>query len=155
MSVDLYHLMQEALQEAHKGLSKGEVPVGAVLADQEGNIAARAHNQPISLSDPTAHAEILAIRKAGQVYGNYRLNDSLLVVTMEPCLMCMGAAVHARIKQLVFGTPDLKSGAAGSVYDICADGTLNHHIQVIPGVREEECRILMQEFFQSRRAVKT
>lgn len=151
MKPDPYYLMRLALKEAEKGLSIGEVPVGAVLTDSGGHILARAYNQPISLDDPTAHAEILAIRNACIICRNYRLQDSILVTTLEPCLMCMGAAVHARIAHLVFGTPDPKAGAAGSLYDIGADYRLNHRIEVISGIMEAECRELMQGFFRSRR----
>jgi tRNA(adenine34) deaminase len=151
MQPDLNYLMRQALDEATKGLSEGEVPVGAVLANLDGNILARAHNQPIALHDPSGHAEILALRRAGSVLKNYRLSDTILVVTIEPCLMCMAAAISARIKRLVFGAPDPKAGAAGSVYDIAADERLNHRIEVISGVMEDECRILMQDFFIARR----
>jgi tRNA(adenine34) deaminase len=151
MNPDLYHLMKEALAEAKTGFKRGEVPVGAVLAGLDGEIVARAHNQPISLNDPTAHAEILVMRKAAVFYGNYRLADTLLVVTVEPCLMCMGAAMNARISGLVFGTSDAKAGAAGSLYNLARDGRLNHNIEVVSGIMEEECRALMQEFFKIRR----
>ena len=114
MTIDFSHLMKQALLEAETGFSRGEVPVGAVLCGPEGEILAKAHNQPVSRHDPTAHAEILALRTAGLERGNYRLNGTTLVVTVEPCLMCMGAAVHARISRLVFGAFDPKSGAAGN-----------------------------------------
>jgi len=152
--VDLYHLMRQALAEAEKGLSAGEVPVGAVLAGPDGQIVARAHNQPITLQDPTAHAEILVIRKAGLLCGNYRLKNTLLVVTVEPCIMCMGAAIHARIARLVFGAPDPKGGAAGSLYNLALDKRLNHEIEVIPGIMEQECRELIGGFFRGRREKK-
>jgi tRNA(adenine34) deaminase len=148
VEADLYHLMRQALKEAEKGLALGEVPVGAVLAGPDGQIVARAHNQPITLQDPTAHAEILVIRRAGQILENYRLNDVLLVVTVEPCLMCMGAAINARIGRLVFGAADPKGGAAGSLYDLAHDRRLNHRIEVISGIMEQECRELMAAFFQ-------
>jgi tRNA(adenine34) deaminase len=151
MNPDLFYLMKEALKEAKKGFKSGEVPVGAVLAGPDGEIVTRAHNQPISLNDPTAHAEILVMRAAGLFYENYRLTDTLLVVTVEPCLMCMGAAINARISGLVFGASDAKAGAAGSVYNLAADGRLNHGIEVMSGIMEEECRALMQEFFKIRR----
>ena len=151
MQVDLYQLMEQALKEAEKAFSMGEVPVGAVLATQDGRIVAKAHNQPITLSDPAAHAEILVLRKAGAFYQNYRLNDSLLVATIEPCLMCMGAALNARVARLVFGAFDPKAGAAGSIYNLAADSRLNHRIEVISGIMEKECRALMQSFFRSRR----
>jgi tRNA(adenine34) deaminase len=151
MFPDFSLLMKEALQEAARGFEEGEVPVGAVVVDPEGSIVARAHNQPISLNDPCAHAEILALRQAGIFCKNYRIEGATLVVTIEPCLMCIGAAVHARIARLVFGALDPKSGAAGSLYNVPEDVRLNHRIEVIPGVLEEECRKLMQDFFRMRR----
>lgn len=144
-------MMKEALREAAKGFDEGEVPVGAVIADSAGTIVARAHNQPISLNDPCAHAEILALRQAGTFYGNYRIEGATLVVTMEPCLMCVGAAMHARVARLVFGALDPKWGAAGSLYNVPEDLRLNHRIEVIPGVLAEECLRLVQEFFRMRR----
>ena len=149
--MDLDRLMGMALKEAKKAFSKGEVPVGAVVARFDGEIVAGAHNRTIALNDPTAHAEILALREAGACSGNYRLTELVLVVTIEPCLMCMGAAVHARISRLVIGTPDEKTGAAGSLYNIAQDKRLNHQIDVVSGVREAECRDLMQAFFRNRR----
>jgi len=151
MPLDLFHLMKQALSEAEKGSSMGEVPVGAVLASPEGQIVAKAYNQPIALGDPTAHAEILAIRNAGLFFRNYRLNNTTLVVTLEPCLMCMGAAINARIARLVFGTVDPKAGAAVSLYNLAEDKRLNHRIEVISGIMEEECRSLIQDFFRVRR----
>ncbi|TET92322.1 MAG: tRNA adenosine(34) deaminase TadA [Desulfobacteraceae bacterium] len=151
MPLDLFHLMKQALSEAEKGSSMGEVPVGAVLASPEGQIVAKAYNQPIALGDPTAHAEILAIRKAGLFFRNYRLNNTTLVVTLEPCLMCMGAAINARIARLVFGTVDPKAGAAVSLYNLAEDKRLNHRIEVVSGIMEEECRSLIQDFFRVRR----
>ncbi len=154
MSENLTQLMKEALQEAEKGLSRGEVPVGAVLADPRGIILARSHNLPITLHDPTAHAEILALRKGGACRENYRLPETTLVVTKEPCPMCMGAAINARIKRLVFGAFDPKSGAAGSLYNLAQDHALNHRIDVVPGFMEEACVRLLQEFFQNLRQRK-
>jgi tRNA(adenine34) deaminase len=154
MHFDLYQLMEEALVEAEKGLASGEVPVGAVLAGPDGGILSKAHNRPIALNDPTAHAEILAIREAGRKCGNYRLRDTLLVVTIEPCFMCMGAAMHARVARLVFGAPDPRAGAAGSLYNLAEDGRINHRIEVTPGIMEEACRSLMQGFFRSRRTTR-
>ena len=151
MPLDLSHLMKQDLSEAEKGSSMGEVPVGAVLASPEGQIVAKAYNQPIALGDPTAHAEILAIRKAGLFFRNYRLNNTTLVVTLEPCLMCMGAAINARIARLVFGTVDPKAGAAVSLYNLAEDKRLNHRIEVVSGIMEEECRSLIQDFFRVRR----
>jgi tRNA(adenine34) deaminase len=148
---DFSPFMKEALQEAAKGFDEGEVPVGAVIVDPAGAIVARAHNQPISLNDPCAHAEILALRQAGIFYRNYRMEGATLVVTVEPCLMCVGAAMHARVARLVFGVLDPKWGAAGSLYNVPEDLRLNHRMEVIPGVLAEECLKLLQEFFRMRR----
>lgn len=143
--------MGQALEEARGGLSEGEVPVGAVLVDPTGHVLAKAHNRPIALHDPTAHAEILVLRKAGLLLQNYRLTGSVLVTTVEPCIMCMGAIVHARVAHLVFGARDSKAGAAVSLYEIGGDGRLNHRVSITSGVREEECRSLIKEFFKARR----
>jgi tRNA(adenine34) deaminase len=151
MGDDVYLWMEQALREAEKGSEEGEVPVGAVLVGPDGTVVAKAHNQPIALKDPTAHAEILVLRAAGAFYGNYRIPDATLVVTIEPCPMCMGAALQARISRLVFGAHDPKSGAAGSVYNLATDKRLNHRIEVIPGVMQRESQKLMQDFFRKRR----
>ena len=151
MTDDLYYLMTKAIEEAESAFLEGEVPVGAVLAGLNGQILARAHNQPISLKDPTAHAEILALRQGGVAVGNYRLNECTLVVTIEPCLMCMGAAIHARIARLAFGAFDPKGGAAGSMYNLGRDDRLNHRIEIVSGIMEESCQELMRKFFRSRR----
>ncbi len=151
MFPDFSPFMKEALLEAAKGFDEGEVPVGAVVVDPAGSIVARAHNQPISLNDPCGHAEILVLRQAGIFYKNYRMQGTTLVVTIEPCLMCIGAAVHARVARLVFGAPDPKAGAVGSLYNVPADLRLNHRMEVVPGVLAEECRELMQKFFRMRR----
>lgn len=143
--------MGVALEEARRGLAAGEVPVGAVLVGPEGEILAQAHNAPITLQDPTAHAEVLVLRQAAARRGNYRLPDTTLYVTMEPCLMCTGALLHARVKEVVFGTPDPKGGACVSLYHIPEDPRLNHRLLIRGGVREEECRQLLQEFFRRRR----
>lgn len=143
--------MDEALKEARRALAAGEVPVGAVLVGEGGEVLARAHNFPITLSDPTAHAEILALRQAAERGGNYRLPGTTLYVTMEPCLMCVGAMLQARLKRLVFGAPDPKAGACVSLYRIPEDERLNHRFLVTGGVREAECRVLLQEFFRARR----
>jgi len=150
---DLYYLMTQAIIEAQRAFSEGEVPVGAVVAGPDGRILASAHNQPIALKDPTAHAEILALRQAGIAMGNYRLNECILVVTIEPCLMCMGAAIHARIARLVFGAFDAKGGAAGSLYDLSRDDRLNHRPEVVSGIMEEACQDLMRRFFRDRRGI--
>lgn len=143
--------MTKAIEEAESAFLEGEVPVGAVLAGSNGRILARAHNQPIALKDPTAHAEILTLRQGGAAVGNYRLNECTLVVTIEPCLMCMGAAIHARIARLVFGAFDPKGGAAGSIYNLGRDDRLNHRIEIVSGIMEESCQELMRKFFRARR----
>ncbi len=143
--------MLQALAEAEKAGQAGEVPVGAVIVDSGGEVLSRAHNRVISLSDPTAHAEILAIRDAAAIVGNYRLLNTTLYVTVEPCPMCTGAMVHARIQRLVFGAADPKWGAAGSLFQLAADHRLNHRLDVISGICKDECRQLMQTFFRSRR----
>lgn len=146
-----WHYMGEALEQARQALMAGEVPVGAVLVGEEGEILARAFNRPIGLNDPTAHAEVLALRAAAQRLGNYRLPGTTLYVTIEPCLMCLGAMLTARLKRLVFGASDPKGGACVSLYHIPEDSRLNHHLEVTGGVREAECRRLVQQFFQARR----
>jgi tRNA(adenine34) deaminase len=143
--------MQLAIAEAKKAGQIDEVPVGAVIVAEDGQILAAAGNQVIRQSDPTAHAEILAIRKACRTIGNYRLLDTTLYVTIEPCLMCMGAIVHARIGRVVYGTADPKWGAAGSLYNFAADIRLNHQPEIISGICQDECRELMQAFFRKRR----
>ncbi len=142
--------MSAALQEARKALIKDEVPVGAVVVF-EGKIIAHAHNSPISRHDPTAHAEILALRKAAKSIKNYRLINAEIYVTIEPCIMCMGSIIHARIKRLVFGACDKKTGAAGSVFNLSSDKRLNHPVEVVSGIMEEECRSIIQEFFLKKR----
>ena len=147
--------IRRAIDEARQAALEDEVPVGAVLVANNGRVLARAHNQTIGLSDPTAHAEILAIRSAAQAIGNYRLLDTILYVTIEPCIMCMGALVHARVSKIVYGAKDPKWGAAGSCYNLAADPRLNHSIEVQGGILEEECRELIQAFFEQRRLVST
>jgi tRNA(adenine34) deaminase len=143
--------MREAIKEAEKGWLNEEVPVGALLISQSDKILARDHNRCISLNDPTAHAEILVLRQAAQKCKNYRLNGVTMVVTIEPCPMCMGAIMNARLDTLVFGAFDPKCGAAGSVYNLPDDERLNHKITTISGIMEHECRELMQVFFRERR----
>jgi len=142
--------MRAAIEQARAALKQNEVPVGAIVV-KDGEIISQAFNSPITLQDPTAHAEILALRNAGQRLNNYRLINADLYVTIEPCFMCMGALIHARIKRLIFGTYDLKAGAAGSVFDLTHHARLNHTIEVTSGVLEPECRELMQHFFRQRR----
>jgi tRNA(adenine34) deaminase len=144
-------LMREALAEASHAGSKAEVPVGAVLV-LDGKIVGRGHNRPIASLDPTAHAEIVAIREAAHAVGAYRLSGAILYVTLEPCVMCVGAIVHARLAVVKYGARDDKAGALGSVYDIGRDGRLNHQIEVIGGLLEEECATLLRDFFKLRRA---
>ena len=148
---DLVSVMREAIRQAEKGWLAGEVPVGAVLLDQSDGIVARGHNRCILDAYPTANAEIVAIRQAARVYKNYRLNGATLVVTVEPCIMCMGAIMNARIDTLIFGAFDSKSGAAGSVFNLAQDRRLNHRLKVVQGILEEECRGLMQGFFTEKR----
>jgi tRNA(adenine34) deaminase len=150
MESDVYYLGL-ALEVAREGLAAGEVPVGAVLVDETGDILARAFNRPIGLHDPTAHAEILAMREGARVRGNYRLPGVSLYVTMEPCIMCLGAMIQARLRRLVFGAADPKAGACVSLYRLPDDTRLNHRLEVTGGVREAECRELVQEFFKARR----
>ncbi len=140
-----------ALKEAEKAEQIGEVPVGAVLVSDNGEILSAAHNQTIKLVDPTAHAEIIALRKAALEINNYRLLNTTLYVTVEPCIMCMGAIVHARISRVVFGATDPKWGAAGSLYNYAEDDRLNHRVEITAGVRAEDCRRLMQDFFRAKR----
>ena len=143
--------MKLAIREAKKAGQKAEVPVGAVLVAESGEILSLSHNQAITLSDPTAHAEILALREAAQKVLNYRLLGTTLYVTIEPCIMCMGAIIHARVARVVFGAQDLKWGAAGSLYNYAEDVRLNHQPEIIHGVCQDECRALIQEFFRSKR----
>ena len=147
------HFMRQALLEAQQAARQDEVPVGAVLVAQDGTVLAKAHNQTIALCDPTAHAEILALRAASRALGNYRLPNTTLYVTIEPCIMCMGALLHARVARIVFGAKDPKWGGAGSRYNLAADAGLNHAIDVQGGLLENECRELIQDFFRAKRPV--
>ena len=146
--------MKLALNEAIKAGENNEVPVGAILLDKGENIICSAYNQVIKLADPTAHAEILLLRKAGSIISNYRLLGTTLYVTIEPCPMCMGAIMHARVERVVFGAYDLKWGAAGSLYNFAEDNRLNHRLEITGGICEEECRAVIQAFFRSRRNKK-
>jgi tRNA(adenine34) deaminase len=143
--------MLEAIASAKKAELQGEVPVGAVLV-YEGQIVATGHNQPIAQHDPTAHAEIAALRAAAEVLGNYRLPGCTLYVTLEPCAMCAGAMLHARLTRVVYGAADPKTGACGSVINLFAEEKLNHHTTVTGGVLAEECGQLLRDFFIRRRA---
>jgi tRNA(adenine34) deaminase len=143
--------MRAAIEQARAAVAAGEVPVGAVLVRAEAIIAA-GHNAPIANHDPTAHAEIATLRAGGQALGSYRLTDTTLYVTLEPCVMCAAAMVHARVRRLVFGAWDPRAGAAGSVIDVFALRGLNHRVEVFGGVLMEECAALLQEFFTQRRS---
>jgi tRNA(adenine34) deaminase len=142
--------MRAALAEAKTAASVGEVPVGAVLV-RNGEIIGRGLNRPIQDHDPTAHAEIVALRSAAADSKNYRLPDTTLYVTLEPCVMCVGAMLHARVRRLVFGAYDPRAGAAGSVLDLCDHRQLNHRMEVNGGLLEENCAGLLAKFFESRR----
>jgi tRNA(adenine34) deaminase len=144
--------VRAALREAEKGAAAGEIPVGAVVVSPEGTILARAYNRCVSSNDPTAHAEILALRGAARRVGNYRLTGCRLVVTLEPCPMCAGAAVVARVGEIIFGTVDPKAGAVSTLYRIASDSRLNHRAAVTQGVLAEECAALLTAFFRSRRS---
>ncbi|MDB5985503.1 MAG: tadA [Nevskia sp.] len=142
--------MRRALLLAERAAAAGEVPVGAVLVKDDA-IVAEGWNQPISAHDPSAHAEMVALRAAAQMLGNYRLPGTTLYVTLEPCVMCAGAIIHARVSRLVFGTRDPKAGAVDSVYDVIAQPRLNHVVEWSGGVLEQECGAILREFFRARR----
>ena len=148
MSHELF--MEAALAEAHRGLTSGEVPVGAVVVI-DGQIVARAFNRPIAAVDPTAHAEVLALREAARAVGNYRLTGAVMYVTLEPCLMCVGALVHARVREVVYGALEPRTGALVSAVRALELPGLNHRFEVTGGVLEEPCRVIVQEFFRERR----
>jgi tRNA(adenine34) deaminase len=143
--------MALALAEAQKALAAGEVPVGAIVV-QAGRVIGRGHNMPIASSDPTAHAEIVALREAAAAVRNYRLPGVVLYATVEPCAMCCGAALHARVARLVYGASDPKGGAARSLYRLLDDPRLNHEVAVTGAVRSEECAALLRAFFETRRS---
>jgi tRNA(adenine34) deaminase len=143
--------MRAAIEQARLGLAAGEVPIGAVLVI-DGVIVARAFNRPIGAVDPTAHAEVLVLRDAAAHVGNYRIGDATVYVTVEPCLMCVGALVHARVREVVYGAAEPKTGALVSTLR-ALDSNLNHRFAVVGGVLEDECRALIQQFFQSRRGL--
>jgi tRNA(adenine34) deaminase len=143
-------LMAEALAEARRGLDAGEVPVGALVV-VDGAIVARAHNAPIALADPTAHAEILALRAAARVRGNYRLSGATVYATVEPCPMCCGAILHARVSRVVYGAPDPKAGAVDSLYRLLDDPRLNHRVTARGGVLASQAGQLLKTFFEAKR----
>jgi len=142
--------MRQALSQAHNAWALGEVPVGALVV-KDGQVIATGFNQPIGSQDPTAHAEVMALRAAASMLGNYRLPGCELYVTLEPCAMCVGAIIHARISRVVFGAPDPKTGACGSVINLFEHGKLNHHASISGGVMADECGTLLREFFAERR----
>jgi tRNA(adenine34) deaminase len=149
---DLDRLMRLALEEARASVAHGDVPVGAVVARlADGEVVARRHNEREKVHDPTAHAEILALRDASTALGRWRLDDCLLVVTLEPCAMCAGAAVSARIGTLAFGAADPKAGACGSLYNLAVDPRLNHEFPLVAGVMADDAAALLTRFFEGRR----
>jgi tRNA(adenine34) deaminase len=144
--------MDAALAEAHAALAHDDVPVGAIVVHRPtGNVVARAHNERERAGDPSAHAELLALRAAARAAGTWRLDEHALIVTLEPCPMCAGAVWAARVALLVYGAPDPKAGAAGSLYNFAADPRLNHTTEVVRGVRAAECAALLTEFFANKR----
>ncbi|MFN3396643.1 MAG: tRNA adenosine(34) deaminase TadA [Thermodesulfovibrionales bacterium] len=145
------YFMRLAIKEAGLAFSEGEVPVGAVLVGKDGRIISLAHNKRESLSDPTAHAEIIVLREGAEATGNWRLTDTTLYVTKEPCVMCAGAIVNSRIKKVVYGCLDPKGGGAESLYNILSDRRLNHQVEITKGVLEKECASLLKRFFEERR----
>ncbi len=153
MTLDEFY-MRHAISEARQAEINGEVPVGAVIVLNR-RIIGTGFNRPIGLTDPTAHAEIQAIRAAARQIGNYRLTGSTLYVTVEPCAMCAGSLINARISRLVYGTPDLRAGAIESVFRIADNSSLNHRVEVTSGILDEECREIMQSFFRARRSGRT
>src|SRR2546423_363577 len=146
--------MSEAVALARAAMELGEVPIGCVVAHEpSGNVIGRGYNRRETDHDPTAHAEILAMREAGRTLGHWRLVDCILVVTLEPCPMCAGAVVNARVPRLVYGCDDPKAGAVRTLYQLCTDGRLNHRVEVAAGVMAEECAELLRTFFRTQRAM--
>ena len=150
--MDDEYYMNLAILEAKKAADIDEVPVGAVIVDKNNNVIGYGYNCPVSSNDPTSHAEINAMRMASKVLNNYRLIDTTLYVTIEPCIMCMGAIIHARIKRVVFGAKDPKWGAAGSLYTMADDKRLNHHPETVSGICEEKTKQLIKSFFINKRS---
>ncbi|HEY9051095.1 MAG TPA: tRNA adenosine(34) deaminase TadA [Gammaproteobacteria bacterium] len=150
MEINDEYWMQKALQLAQRAASEDEVPVGAVIV-KDNHLIAEGWNHPIQAHDPSAHAEMMAMRCAGQVLNNYRLVDTTLYVTLEPCSMCVGAMIHARVRRLVFGAYDPKTGAAGSVFELLQSDKHNHKVEVTAGVLEEDCRSILQNYFKQKR----
>ncbi len=146
--------MREALKAAHEAAARGEVPVGAVIVAGDGELLAVAGNRTRTDCDPTAHAEIVALRQAARIVGNFRLTGAIVYSTIEPCAMCAGALVQARIRRLVYGAKDVRAGAVESVFRICDASSLNHQMDLTAGVLKEECREIMRAFFRARRVRK-
>ena len=145
--------MRQAIDQAHNAWALGEVPVGAILV-RDGEVIATGFNQPIGTHDPTAHAEIMALRAGAEILGNYRLSGCELYVSLEPCAMCAGAMMHARLARVVYGASDPKTGACGSVINLFAEGKLNHHTEIFGGVLADDCSKVLKEFFADRRAAE-
>ena len=145
--------MRQAIDQAHNAWALGEVPVGAILV-RDGEVIATGFNQPIGTHDPTAHAEIMALRAGAEILGNYRLPGCELYVSLEPCAMCAGAMMHARLARVVYGASDPKTGACGSVVNLFAEGKLNHHTEIVGGVLADDCSKVLKEFFADRRAAE-
>jgi len=145
------HAMREALAEASLASAHGDVPIGALLVDADGVVVARAHNERELTNDPTAHAEVLALRRASAATGSWRLDGHTLVVTLEPCAMCAGALVLARVQRVVIGAWDPKAGAVSSVFDVVRDPRLNHRVEVVAGVEADACGTLLRNFFEAHR----
>ncbi len=148
---DLYY-MDLALDQARMAAKINEVPVGAVLVDNSGQVIGYGHNQTISTCDPSGHAEMVALRFGAKKIGNYRLTGATIYTTIEPCIMCMGAIVHARLARLVYGAPDPKWGAAGSLYDFASDKRLNHNLEVVSGICFNQTRDIIRSFFKNKRS---
>ena len=150
MNIDEFW-MRKAVEAAVSAQSLGEIPIGACLIDGRGELIAAAGNRTITDNDPTAHAEILALREAAKKIGNYRLIDTIVYSTIEPCAMCAGALVNARVKKLVYGAKDERFGAVETLFNICSSSSLNHRLEIESGILAEECRKLMQDFFRAKR----
>ncbi len=148
------YYMSLALAQARLAWDHGEIPVGAIVTDSQGRVIAQGFNQTITTDDPTAHAEIVAMRNAGRVISDYRLTGLNLYVTLEPCTMCCGAIIHARFSKVFFGAPDPRTGGCGSVFDILGDTRHNHHAEVLGGVLKDECSELLKAFFKERRRLQ-
>ena len=146
--------MQRALSEAFKAYEMGEVPVGAVVVSGRGEILSKAHNETIQRNDPSSHAEIIALREAAEVLKNYRLNKTRIYVTIEPCIMCAGALIHARVEEVIFGVSDQKGGGLITLYQLGNDPRLNHQLKVTSGVLQAECEEIIQRFFKEKRKSK-